>query len=200
VGRDGALPAEERRRDLAGEEHDGRGGESILLQPRSSYGGAAGDGRAPVRVRYFQDSLSTMEPRYSVIPKGIHGHGTAFFDDFPQPDPGLARELLGRWTRFQKRYAAGEFDAYTLSWFADFPDPVELHKRLPGSGLVVERNAGNHGVVGGPNACVNQRVDAHFLEGVVEAGTSTCTARPAPKPRPWPGGPRSPLQPGAFLQ
>lgn len=60
---------------------------------------------------------------------------------------------------------------------------VELHKRLPGSGLVVELDAGSHGVAGGTNACVNERVDAYLLEGVVEAGDATCAAHAAPKPR-----------------
>lgn len=48
---------------------------------------------------------------------------------------------------------------------------VEPHqRRLPGSGLVVELDAGSHGVPGGTNSCVNARVDAYLLEGVVEAG------------------------------
>ncbi|WP_406838587.1 ABC transporter substrate-binding protein [Streptomyces sp. AHU1] len=36
----------------------------------------------------------TTEPLYGLIPAGITGHATSFFDDYPKPDPGKARALL----------------------------------------------------------------------------------------------------------
>ncbi|MEV5506446.1 ABC transporter substrate-binding protein [Streptomyces orinoci] len=36
----------------------------------------------------------TVEPLYSVIPQGVTGHTTAFYDRYPQPDPDRARRLL----------------------------------------------------------------------------------------------------------
>ncbi|MFI9721562.1 ABC transporter substrate-binding protein [Streptomyces sp. NPDC052396] len=38
----------------------------------------------------------TVEPLYSLIPQGITGHTTAFYDLYPQPDPERARQLLRR--------------------------------------------------------------------------------------------------------
>jgi hypothetical protein len=37
-----------------------------------------------------------VEPLYSLIPAGITGHNTAFFDAFPERSPAKARELLRR--------------------------------------------------------------------------------------------------------
>ncbi|MDJ0344667.1 alpha/beta hydrolase [Streptomyces sp. H10-C2] len=60
---------------------------------------------------------------------------------------------------------------------------VELQRRLPGSVLVTERGSGSHGVVYGPNACVNDRVDAYLLRGETGADrTQTCGPHPEPKP------------------
>lgn len=36
----------------------------------------------------------TVDPLYSMVPKGLTGHTTAFFDDFGDPDPAKAREIL----------------------------------------------------------------------------------------------------------
>ncbi|MEH0445957.1 MULTISPECIES: ABC transporter substrate-binding protein [unclassified Streptomyces] len=36
----------------------------------------------------------TVEPLYSLIPTGITGHTTSFFDSYPAQDPGKARKLL----------------------------------------------------------------------------------------------------------
>lgn len=36
----------------------------------------------------------TVDPLYSVVPRGITGHTTAFFDTYPKPDVARARELL----------------------------------------------------------------------------------------------------------
>jgi peptide/nickel transport system substrate-binding protein len=120
----------------------------------------------------------TVEPLYSLIPAGITGHNTAFFDAFPERSPAKARELLRRagvqtpvhislgfprtgarekeayelkdqleedglflvklegreWGAFQKDYAKGEFDAYTVGWIADYPDADNFSAVLIGTG------------------------------------------------------------------
>ncbi|WP_308799430.1 ABC transporter substrate-binding protein [Streptomyces sp. UH6] len=44
-------------------------------------------------------------------------------------------KLEGReWSAFQKDYVKGEFDAYTLGWIADYPDPDNFSAALIGSG------------------------------------------------------------------
>ncbi|MFJ3928245.1 ABC transporter substrate-binding protein [Streptomyces sp. NPDC090022] len=110
---------------------------------------------------------STVTPLYSLVPAGIGGHTTPFFDAFPEPSGTNAKNILKagsvggtvaftlgfnvrganeaeaqelkrqldetglfsvtlkpveKWADFQKAYAAGEFDAYTIGWIADFPD------------------------------------------------------------------------------
>ncbi|WP_455352545.1 ABC transporter substrate-binding protein [Streptomyces sp. SYSU K217416] len=37
------------------------------------------------------------------------------------------------WTTFQKGYAAGKYDAYTIGWIADFPDPDNFSQPLVGT-------------------------------------------------------------------
>ncbi|TGB14944.1 alpha/beta hydrolase [Streptomyces sp. MZ04] len=59
---------------------------------------------------------------------------------------------------------------------------VELHKRLHGSRLITEKDAGNHGVTGLRNACVNERVDAYLLKGETGKKDVTCAAHEAPEP------------------
>ncbi|MGW0709324.1 ABC transporter substrate-binding protein [Streptomyces sp. NPDC002643] len=121
----------------------------------------------------------TTEPLYSLIPAGITGHTTSFFDAYPEPDPQRARQLLdaagvtmpvrftygyaeGResaaaeaaeiarqleatglfavttrayeWTDFQRRYAAGELDAYAVGRLADYPDPETFSAPFVGTG------------------------------------------------------------------
>ncbi|MCM2391677.1 alpha/beta hydrolase [Streptomyces albipurpureus] len=63
-----------------------------------------------------------------------------------------------------------------------FEGAVELHKRLKGSRLVVEENAGSHGVTGLVNPCVNQRVDAYLLSGTLDSRNVTCDPHAVPKP------------------
>ncbi|MGW1076662.1 ABC transporter substrate-binding protein [Streptomyces sp. NPDC002537] len=38
--------------------------------------------------------LRTVEPLYSLVPQGLTGHATSFFDAYPAPDPERARSLL----------------------------------------------------------------------------------------------------------
>ncbi|GAA2914100.1 ABC transporter substrate-binding protein [Streptomyces thioluteus] len=108
----------------------------------------------------------TVEPLYSLIPQGVSGHTTSFYDRYPRPDADEARRLLTtagislpvrfrlayskgaatgeeaammkrqlestglfrvdtsyvEWKKFQEGYARGAYDAFCLSWIADFPD------------------------------------------------------------------------------
>ncbi|MGP3982970.1 alpha/beta hydrolase [Streptomyces sp. KR80] len=59
---------------------------------------------------------------------------------------------------------------------------VELHKRLTGSRLITEKDAGSHGVTGLVNACINDRVDTYLLKGTVDARDVTCSPHATPKP------------------
>ncbi|UNO38587.1 alpha/beta hydrolase [Streptomyces sp. MST-110588] len=59
---------------------------------------------------------------------------------------------------------------------------VELHKRLKGSRLITERDAGSHGVTGLVNPCINNRVDAYFLTGKTDAKDVTCAPHATPEP------------------
>ncbi|MER7823878.1 ABC transporter substrate-binding protein [Streptomyces sp. NPDC096097] len=120
----------------------------------------------------------TVTPLYSLVPAGIAGHSTPFFDAYPTPNVATAKKLfkdaginsavhlnLGvnvrganmpeadelkrqlestglfqvtikpveQWSDFQKGYAAGEFDAYTIGWIADFPDADNFLAPLVGA-------------------------------------------------------------------
>ncbi|MFB6593547.1 alpha/beta hydrolase [Streptomyces diastaticus] len=72
---------------------------------------------------------------------------------------------------------AGERDAAT-----PYAGALELRRRLPGASLVTERGAGTHGLAGGPNACVNQHVEAYLIDGKFPGRSTDCAARPAPEP------------------
>ncbi|MFJ4688438.1 ABC transporter substrate-binding protein [Streptomyces sp. NPDC088789] len=47
--------------------------------------------RAAIVHNIYKD---TVEPLYSMVPKGVTGHTTGFFDDYGEPDAAKARELL----------------------------------------------------------------------------------------------------------
>ncbi|WP_435281932.1 alpha/beta hydrolase [Streptomyces koelreuteriae] len=82
---------------------------------------------------------------------------------------------------------AAERDAAT-----PYDGALELRRRLPGSVLVTERNAGAHGLAGGPNACVNGHMEAYLLEGRLPGRSAGCAPHPEPEPRS-----TAPEQPGA---
>ncbi|WP_030338736.1 alpha/beta hydrolase [Streptomyces sp. NRRL S-1022] len=63
---------------------------------------------------------------------------------------------------------------------APYQGALELTRRLAGSVLVTERDAGTHGVGGGPNKCVNGHLEAYLLEGRVPARHASCAPRPEP--------------------
>ncbi|MFE9771784.1 alpha/beta hydrolase [Streptomyces sp. NPDC005931] len=60
---------------------------------------------------------------------------------------------------------------------------LELHRRLAGSALLTERDAGSHGIAGGPNACVNGHVEAYLLHGTVPGRRASCAPHPETGPR-----------------
>ncbi|WP_256105556.1 alpha/beta hydrolase [Streptomyces sp. ODS05-4] len=59
---------------------------------------------------------------------------------------------------------------------------VELHRRLAGSRLITEKDAGSHGVTSLVNPCVNSRVDAYLLTGKTDARDVTCAPHATPAP------------------
>ncbi|WJV50305.1 alpha/beta hydrolase [Streptomyces flavofungini] len=63
-----------------------------------------------------------------------------------------------------------------------YPGGVELHKRLKGSRLITEKDAGSHGITNLENPCLNQRVDNYLLTGKLDSRDVTCTPHATPKP------------------
>ncbi|WP_433453279.1 alpha/beta hydrolase [Streptomyces sp. CA-142005] len=63
---------------------------------------------------------------------------------------------------------------------APYPGALEMNRRLAGSVLVTERDAGTHGIGGGPNQCVNGHLDAYLLEGRVPARHASCAPHRLP--------------------
>ncbi|MBO8188622.1 alpha/beta hydrolase [Streptomyces spirodelae] len=63
-----------------------------------------------------------------------------------------------------------------------YPGGVELHKRLKGSRLITEKDAGSHGITNLKNPCINERVDAYLLKGTVDAEDVTCAPHATPQP------------------
>ncbi|WP_079102785.1 alpha/beta hydrolase [Streptomyces sp. TP-A0356] len=58
----------------------------------------------------------------------------------------------------------------------------ELNRRLSGSVLVTERDAGRHGIGGGPNSCVNGYLDTYLLDGRLPERSASCAPHPQPRP------------------
>ncbi|MFJ6213570.1 ABC transporter substrate-binding protein [Streptomyces sp. NPDC092296] len=110
----------------------------------------------------------TVQALYSVVPQGIIGSNTAFFDEYGDPSVAAARDILEKahiqtpvsfsltwsraridgaegeqlkkqlesgglfkvqvkrqsdWTSFQKGWQSGAYQAYTIGWSPDYPDP-----------------------------------------------------------------------------
>ncbi|SOD81627.1 alpha/beta hydrolase [Streptomyces sp. Ag109_G2-15] len=72
---------------------------------------------------------------------------------------------------------AAERDAAT-----PYTGALEMNRRLADSVLVTERDAGTHGIGGGPNKCVNAHLDAYLLEGRLPGRRAACAPHPEPKP------------------
>ncbi|MGK5734265.1 ABC transporter substrate-binding protein, partial [Streptomyces sp. URMC 124] len=73
----------------------------------------------------------TVEPLYSLIPQGLTGHSTSFFDLNPHPDPESARSILSRAgittpVRFTLAYSQGA---------ATDEEAALLKRQLEGTGL-----------------------------------------------------------------
>jgi pimeloyl-ACP methyl ester carboxylesterase len=68
---------------------------------------------------------------------------------------------------------------------APYRGAVEMRDRLSGAVLVTERRAGSHGLAGGRNSCVQDRLRAYLLHGRLPAGAAAdCAPHPEPRPRP----------------
>ncbi|MFI6446887.1 ABC transporter substrate-binding protein [Kitasatospora sp. NPDC050543] len=110
----------------------------------------------------------TVQPLYSLVPTGVLGHNTAFYDKYGDPDVAKAKQLLtaakvplpvkmnltwsrtraegtegaeikkeleasglfqvnvqqeADWDKFKKGWRDGAYQAYTIGWTADYPDP-----------------------------------------------------------------------------
>jgi pimeloyl-ACP methyl ester carboxylesterase len=83
---------------------------------------------------------------------------------------------------------------------------LELHRRLAGSRLITERDAGSHGVTGLVNPCVNGRVDSYLLTGALDGQDVVCGPHAAPVPADagsprvkWPSTPRPAGGDGPFM-
>ncbi|MFJ4879382.1 alpha/beta hydrolase [Streptomyces sp. NPDC088745] len=63
-----------------------------------------------------------------------------------------------------------------------FKGAVELHKRFQGSSLLIEKDAGSHGVTNLVNPCINPRVEGYLLTGKAGPKESTCAPHATPKP------------------
>ncbi|WP_405858604.1 alpha/beta hydrolase [Streptomyces sp. NBC_00090] len=82
---------------------------------------------------------------------------------------------------------AAERDAAT-----PYAGALELQRRLAGAALVTERDAGTHGVAGGPNTCVNGHLERYLLTGAVPGDVTgpemtpvrraSCAPHPEPDP------------------
>ncbi|MEU6770448.1 alpha/beta hydrolase [Streptomyces sp. NPDC046759] len=71
---------------------------------------------------------------------------------------------------------AAERDAAT-----PYPGALEMNRRLAGSVLVTERDAGTHGIGGGANQCVNGYLEAYLLQGRVPVRRASCAPHLSPK-------------------
>ncbi|MFG3204203.1 alpha/beta hydrolase [Streptomyces sp. NPDC048192] len=63
---------------------------------------------------------------------------------------------------------------------APYPGALEMNRRLGGSVLVTERDAGTHGIAGGPNRCVNGHFEAYLLEGRIPGRHAACAPHRLP--------------------
>ncbi|MGR8007481.1 alpha/beta hydrolase [Streptomyces hypolithicus] len=72
---------------------------------------------------------------------------------------------------------AAERDAAT-----PYPGALELQRRLAGSVLVTERDAGTHGIGGGENKCVNAHLETYLLTGRTPVRRADCAPHREPNP------------------
>jgi pimeloyl-ACP methyl ester carboxylesterase len=72
---------------------------------------------------------------------------------------------------------AAERDAAT-----PYEGALELSRRLKGSVLIMERDAGTHGIGGGDNECVNGYLENYLLHGRTPVRRAECAPHPEPNP------------------
>lgn len=72
---------------------------------------------------------------------------------------------------------AAERDAAT-----PYAGALELQRRLAGSVLITEEDAGTHGIGGGENSCVNQHLEDYLLLGKTPVRRASCAPHPEPDP------------------
>ncbi|MER5212095.1 ABC transporter substrate-binding protein [Streptomyces sp. NPDC002838] len=87
--------------------------------------------RAAIAHKVYKD---TVDPLYSMVPKGLTGHTTGFFDDYGDPSTSKARQILAE-AGITKRvpltlwYTTDRYGSETALQFK------ELKRQLEGSGL-----------------------------------------------------------------
>ncbi|SCK59103.1 alpha/beta hydrolase [Streptomyces sp. WMMB 322] len=91
--------------------------------------------------------------------------------------------------------AQSERDAAT-----PYAGALEVHKRLKGSRLITERDAGSHGVTNVPNPCINKRVETYLLEGDAGEKDAVCAPHSKPVPQIVGGGLTGPKAGGTLLR
>ncbi|MFF3322668.1 alpha/beta hydrolase [Streptomyces sp. NPDC002889] len=72
---------------------------------------------------------------------------------------------------------AAERDAAT-----PYDGALELQRRLRGSVLITEKDAGTHGIGGGSNSCVNAYMENYLLTGETPVRRAACAPHPEPDP------------------
>ncbi|MBC2902739.1 ABC transporter substrate-binding protein [Streptomyces cupreus] len=87
--------------------------------------------RPAIAHKVYQD---TVEPLYSMVPKGLTGHSTGFFDDYGQPSTSKAREILSEAgitepVPLQLWYTTDRYGSETKAEFE------EIKRQLEASGL-----------------------------------------------------------------
>ncbi|MFF4548842.1 ABC transporter substrate-binding protein [Streptomyces sp. NPDC001435] len=87
--------------------------------------------RSEIAHRIYKD---TVQPLYSMVPAGLTGHSTAFFDDFGDPDVGKAAKILSQAGINQKVpltlwYTTDRYGSATAKEFQ------EIKRQLEASGL-----------------------------------------------------------------
>ncbi|WP_405610098.1 ABC transporter substrate-binding protein [Streptomyces sp. NBC_00076] len=87
--------------------------------------------RAAIAHKVYKD---TVDPLYSMVPKGLTGHTTGFFDDFGNPSTSKARQILSEAGITERVpltlwYTTDRYGSETAQQFQ------ELKRQLDGSGL-----------------------------------------------------------------
>ncbi|MFF7449539.1 MULTISPECIES: ABC transporter substrate-binding protein [unclassified Streptomyces] len=111
----------------------------LVFNPKDTWAGNPAVRRAIAQVvdrgaiahKVYKD---TVEPLYSMVPKGLTGHTTGFFDDFGNPSAAKAKKILTeagitRTVPLEFWYTTDRYGSATKAEFE------ELKRQLEGSGL-----------------------------------------------------------------